>query len=95
LWWQWIFVTTHALKRIWQHYTTLPSSNRLTCCQKIPCHLTPTNSQATTPIRSLSQKTEDPFILLEEHFFKAVMACKKCYGLQFEDLSGEVVELFS
>jgi hypothetical protein len=40
-------------------------------------------------------KNEDSFVLLKEHFFEAVMACKKCNGLEFEDLSGEVVEFFS
>jgi hypothetical protein len=38
---------------------------------------------------------EDPFLLLEEHFFEAVMVCKKYYDVELEDLSHEVVEFFS
>jgi hypothetical protein len=40
-------------------------------------------------------KNKDPFLLLEEHFFHAVVVCKKNYDVQFEDLPHEVVEFFS
>jgi hypothetical protein len=36
-----------------------------------------------------------PFMLLEEHFSAVVLLYKKKYGVQFEDLSNEVLEFFS
>jgi hypothetical protein len=29
---------------------------------------------------------KDPFLPLEEHFFEAVMVCKKNYDVEFEDI---------
>jgi hypothetical protein len=40
-------------------------------------------------------KTNNPFILLEEHFFTIVMLYKKNYEVQLEDLSHEVLDFFS
>jgi hypothetical protein len=42
----------------------------------------------------IEEKTNDPFILLEEHFFIAFLLQKK-YEVQFEDLTHEVLEFFS
>jgi hypothetical protein len=40
-------------------------------------------------------KTEDPFLLLNEHFAAANLVYKKCYEVQFHGLSHEVLEFFS
>jgi hypothetical protein len=40
-------------------------------------------------------KIEDPFLLLDEHFFIADLVYKKRYQVQFEGLSLEVLEPFS
>jgi hypothetical protein len=48
-------------------------------------HLTLTKSQSND---------EDLFLLLEEHFFEAVMVCKKYYAVELEYLSQEVVKFF-
>jgi hypothetical protein len=39
-------------------------------------------------------KTNDPFILLKEHFFTIVMLYKKNYEVWFEDLSHEILDFF-
>jgi hypothetical protein len=39
-------------------------------------------------------KNKDHFLLLEEHFFDAVVVCKKNYDIQFEDLPHKVVSFF-
>jgi hypothetical protein len=41
------------------------------------------------------KKTNDPFLLLEEHFFDVVLLCKTNYEIQFEDMLPEVLEFFS
>jgi hypothetical protein len=42
----------------------------------------------------LESKNEDPFVLLEEHFFQAIIFYKKYYDFEFKDLSHEVVDFF-
>jgi hypothetical protein len=39
-------------------------------------------------------KPNDPFLLLKEHFFAAVLLHNKTYEVHFEDLSHEVLEFF-
>jgi hypothetical protein len=39
-------------------------------------------------------KNNDSFLILEEHFFDAVVIYKKNYEVQFEDLPHEVVDFF-
>jgi hypothetical protein len=43
----------------------------------------------------IEAKTNDPFLLLEENFFTAVLLYKTNYEVQFEHLSHEVLEFFS
>jgi hypothetical protein len=43
----------------------------------------------------IEEKTNDPFLLLQEHLFTAFFVYKKTYELQFDDLSYEVLEFFS
>jgi hypothetical protein len=43
----------------------------------------------------IEEKTNDPFILLGEHFFVAFLLQKKYYEVQFEDFTHEELEFFS
>jgi hypothetical protein len=43
----------------------------------------------------IEEKTNDPFLLLQEHLSTAFFVYKKTYELQFDDLSYEVLEFFS
>jgi hypothetical protein len=43
----------------------------------------------------IEEKTNDPFLLLEEHFFATVLLYKTNYEIQFKHLSPEVLEFFS
>jgi hypothetical protein len=45
--------------------------------------------------KMIDEKIDDPFLLLEEHFFATVLLHKKTYEVQFEDISHEVFEFFS
>jgi hypothetical protein len=40
-------------------------------------------------------KTNDPFLLLEEHLFATALLYNKTYEVQFDDLLHEVLEFFS
>jgi hypothetical protein len=40
-------------------------------------------------------KRNDPFILLEKHFFAAGLLYKKNYKVEFKDRTYEVLEFFS
>ncbi len=42
----------------------------------------------------IEEKINDPFLLLEEHYFTAVLLHNKIYKVQFEDLSHEVLKFF-
>jgi hypothetical protein len=47
-------------------------------------------------VKNVTEKERnDPFILLEEHFFTAVLLYNKNYEIHFKDLSQEVLEFFS
>jgi hypothetical protein len=42
----------------------------------------------------IEEKINDPFLLLEEHYFTTVLLHNKIYKVQFEDLPHEVLEFF-
>jgi hypothetical protein len=43
----------------------------------------------------VQSETEDPFLLLEEHIFAAILVYKNPYEVQFEDLPHEFLKFFS
>jgi hypothetical protein len=45
--------------------------------------------------KEIELKTEDPFLVLDEHFFTADLVYKTHYKVQFQGLSHEVLEFFS
>jgi hypothetical protein len=42
----------------------------------------------------IEEKTNDPFVLVEEHFFTMILLHNKTYEVHFEDLSHEVLGFF-
>jgi hypothetical protein len=43
----------------------------------------------------IEEKTNNSFLLLEEHFFAVVLLYKRNFEVQFQDLPPEVLEFFS
>jgi hypothetical protein len=43
----------------------------------------------------IKEKINDPFLLVEQHFFITVLLHNKIYEVQFEDLSHKVLKFFS
>jgi hypothetical protein len=97
------FITLLAMNHLYKSYvkTDLASLNYVTFIE--PIAIFPTEAQFfdsgdfmnNSMKKVIEGKRNDPFILLEKHFFAAGLLYKKNYKVEFKDRTYEVLEFFS
>jgi hypothetical protein len=77
----------------WLHYVTIIEPLTVMPTESLSIHSEQFMNNFINKL--IEEKINDPFLLLEEHFFATILLHNETYEVQFEDLSLEVLGFFS